>query len=122
MKMPVPLISPQAMAALTRYDYPGNIRELQNILERACLLCCRLEGPWPRPEDIRMDHLPREMASDDLPQAPGESALAASEKAMILRALRENNWNQTQAAKALGISRDNIRYRIRKYAVEIPRS
>lgn len=121
MKMPVPIISPEAMAALTRYDYTGNIRELQNILERACLLCCRMDGAWPMPEPIQLEHLPRELAGEAQPALPGESALEASEKAMVLKALREHKGNQTRAAKALGISRDNIRYRIRKYKIEIPK-
>ncbi len=121
MKMPVPIFSPEAMGALTRYDYPGNIRELQNILERACLLCCRMEGPWPQPEPIGMDHLPRELGGDGQPAVEGESALEASEKGMIVKALKEHDWNQTRAAKSLGITRDNIRYRIRKYGIEIPR-
>ena len=122
MKMPVPIFTPEAMAALARYDYLGNIRELQNILERACLLCCRMDGPWPRPDAIRPEHLPREMAGDvEGPVLPGESALAASEKGMITKALHENKWNQTKAARSLGITRDNIRYRIRKYGIEIPK-
>ena len=45
---------------------------------------------------------------------------AASEKAMIVNALRASNWNQSKAARALGISRDNIRYRIKKYGVIRP--
>jgi len=122
MKMPAPIISPEAMAGLTRYSYPGNIRELQNILERACLLCCRMDGPWPRPEPIHRDHLPLEVAAEVHAAPAGESALAASERAMILSALREHQWNQTKAAEALGITRDNIRYRIRKYNIEIPKS
>jgi Nif-specific regulatory protein len=121
MKMPVPILSPEAMSALAQYDYPGNIRELQNILERACLLCCRMDGTWPQPQPIRPEHLPRELAGEIQPGAPGQSALEASEKGMIVKALRESNWNQTKAAKALGITRDNIRYRIRKYEIEIPK-
>jgi len=121
MKIPVPIFSPEAMAALTQYDYPGNIRELQNILERSCLLCCRMDGSWPQPEPIRLEHFPRELSGGMPLIAEGESALAASEKGMIVKALRESNWNQTRAAKALGISRDNIRYRIRKYGIEIPK-
>ncbi len=120
MKMSVPIISHNPMAALTRYDYPGNIRELQNILERACLLCCRMDGPWPQPDAIQLEHLPRELAGDFPEVACGESVLAAGEKGMIVKALRESNWNQTKAAKALGITRDNIRYRIKKYEIEAP--
>jgi Nif-specific regulatory protein len=133
-KMPVPAIAPEALAAMVNYDYPGNIRELQNILERACLLCCRMEGAEAQGAEspalrdtIRLCHLPRELAGprDQLPPAaaddpPPTSALAASERAMVLQALRDADWNQTRAAKALGISRDNIRYRIRKYEIEEP--
>ena len=98
------------------------IRELQNILERACLLCRRMDGTWPQQDAIRLEHLPKELAGDmEQVSFEGESALAASEKAMVVRALRENNWTQTRAAKALGITRDNIRYRIRKYKIEIPK-
>ncbi len=121
MKMPVPIVSPEAMSALCQYDYPGNIRELQNILERASLLCCRMDGAWPQPEPIAPEHLPRELTGGIQPPVEGGSALAASEKGMIVKALRENDWNQTRAAKALGITRDNIRYRIRKYHIEIPK-
>jgi len=127
MKMPAPIISPEAMAALTRYDYPGNIRELQNILERACLLCRRMDSPWPQGDPIQLAHLPRELGAaveDALAgdQAPPASALAASERALIIQALRDNGWNQTGAARALGISRDNIRYRIAKYGIQLPKS
>ena len=49
------------------------------------------------------------------------STLEDYEKAMIIRSLEENDWNQTQAAKALSITRDNLRYRLRKYGIERPK-
>jgi two-component system NtrC family response regulator len=129
--MPIPEISPEALSALTRYDFPGNIRELQNILERACLLC---RGADDKAGAISLQHLPHELA-DGAPEGPGgpvssdrpvESgrrmdALASNEKAMVVNALRKSGWNQSQAAKLLGISRDNIRYRMRKYRIEQPK-
>jgi Nif-specific regulatory protein len=129
--MPVPEISPEALAALTRYDFPGNIRELQNILERACLLC---RGADDKAGAISLQHLPHELA-DGAPEGPEGStssdphlqparrmdALASNEKAMVVTALRKSGWNQSQAAKLLGISRDNIRYRMRKYRIEQPK-
>jgi DNA-binding protein Fis len=54
------------------------------------------------------------------PPAQGESVLAASEKGMIVKTLRECDWNQTKAVRALCITRDNIRYRIRKYDIQPP--
>ena len=115
MVMPTPTLDPVAISALSRYDFPGNIRELQNVLERACLLCSGDEG---RPT-VRLEHLPRELAGHTA-EVTGESALAAGEKTMVLNALRQNDWNQTRAAEALGISRDNIRYRMKKYGLRRP--
>ena len=111
LKIPPPDLTNEAMAALTRYDWPGNIRELRNVLERACLLA----------EDriIDLEHLPLEIVgqSDSSTQTKGQtvSTLQETEKALIIKALRENNGNQTKAARSLGITRDVLRYRIKKY-------
>jgi transcriptional regulator with GAF, ATPase, and Fis domain len=119
MKIPRPRIAEPAMQALGNYLYPGNIRELQNVLERGCLLAD--EGL------IEPRHLPAEIAGTApiAPQpAPGgaaTSALASMEKKLILQALQDNDWNQSRAARSLGISRDNLRYRIKKYGINIPR-
>lgn len=122
MKTPTPKLSPDVVAALRAYDFPGNIRELQNVLERACLLCCTPDDAPDSVPVIRPEHLPREffgaIAQDE--GAEPQSALAAGEKALVLEALRTSNWNQSKAARALGISRDNIRYRIKKYDIRRP--
>ena len=122
MKIPVPRISPEAVGALARHEFQGNVRELQNILERGCLLGCLPEPGVVQPGCIEPRHLPPEIAGGQLP-APAaiqRSALEANEKAMILSALGQTHWNQTQAAELLGISRDNIRYRIKKYGLKRP--
>jgi len=122
LKMPPPRISAVALTALGVYEYPGNIRQLQNILERACLLCRGGEGEGGRAE-IGVEHLPEEVLCDGAGAAAaagGGSALQAGEKAMILRTLRACGWNQSKAARSLGISRDNIRYRMRKYNISRP--
>ena len=124
MNMAAPSLSPEALAALTRYDFPGNIRELQNILERACLLCRRADD---QVDAIAIEHLPHQLAPT-LPEFSGIAlrpggvagkmdALASNEKAMVVNALCQSNWNQSAAAKLLGISRDNIRYRMKKYGI-----
>jgi len=116
MKTPVPSLSSEALEALKRYDFPGNVRELQNALERACLLCYAPSEDGQEPTHILCEHLPAEVrGGGELPA--GASTLAEVEKAMILKRLRESGWNQTQAAHALGISRDNLRYRIKKYGI-----
>jgi transcriptional regulator with PAS, ATPase and Fis domain len=111
---PAPAISNDALALLTSYRWPGNIRELQNIMERAVLLC---DGPT-----IDVAQLPREIVGEDTEplRDKQDSSLWGYEKALINRALKEAGWNQTKAAKALGISRDNLRYRIKKYNIEKP--
>ena len=116
LKMDPPAVAPEAMARLTRHDFPGNVRELENVLERACLLCCGPEGPTR----IGPEHLPAELLAPPARAAGGESALAQAEKAAILAALRANDWNQTRAAKALGVNRDMLRYRIKKYGLTRP--
>ncbi|KPK82064.1 MAG: hypothetical protein AMJ81_10110 [Phycisphaerae bacterium SM23_33] len=112
LKIPRPTVTDRAMAALKAYDYPGNIRELQNLLERACLLA----------EDGKIDlaQLPPEVTERPGGEVAGNT-LAEVEQSLILKALRESNWNQTRAAKALGISRDNLRYRLKKYRISIPK-
>jgi len=112
----VPSVSNDALALLTSYRWPGNIRELQNIMERSVLLC---DGPA-----IDVAQLPREIVGDDTEplRDKQDSSLWGYEKALINRALKEAGWNQTKAAKALGISRDNLRYRIKKYNIEKPGS
>ena len=117
MKIHQPTISPQALAALSAYDFPGNIRELQNILERACLLCRSPDSDGPC--YLTPQHLPHDLVGRS-GETLARSALAEGEKAMVAAALAANNWNQSKAARALGISRDNIRYRIKKYGLKRP--
>jgi len=111
---PRPMVTDEAMALLAGYRWPGNIRELQNVMERAVLLA---DG-----NPLTAVHLPREIAGEQpLPiQEKSESSLWGYEKAMIVKALTESGWNQSKAARTLGISRDNLRYRIKKFQIEKP--
>jgi len=109
-----PRCGDDVMSMLVGYNWPGNIRELQNVMERAVLLA---DGGVITPA-----HLPREIAGEPMPATldKAESSLWGYEKAMIIKALRESGWNQSKAARALGISRDNLRYRVKKYEIEKP--
>jgi Nif-specific regulatory protein len=112
---PRPHISSDVMALLVAYRWPGNIRELQNVMDRAVLMAD--EGV------LETKHLPREIAgaqpgADETPGGGG--GLRGYEKALIVKALQDSNWNQTKAAQALSISRDNLRYRIKKYKITKP--
>jgi len=103
-------ISPSALRCLEAYDWPGNIRELRNEIERACLLC--------RGNVILLEHLsPRvsQAARDRTVAAEVETTLADVEKATILHTLEECGGNRTQAAKKLGISRRTLIYKLKSY-------
>ena len=111
---PVPGLSRGAMAVLTGHRWPGNIRELQNVIERAVLMS---EGGTIEPA-----HLPKDLVGTSAGTLPDQDhgTLWDYERAMIVRALEDSNWNQSQAARTLGISRDNLRYRVKKYDIQRP--
>ena len=104
-----------SMSALRRYDYPGNIRELENIVERAVVLA--------EDDVIHIDDLPDEIQHRKYRYssqvASLEKALTISdiEKETIVKTLHECSWNQSKASRLLGISRDQLRYRIKKYKI-----
>jgi Nif-specific regulatory protein len=105
----LPSVRADAMAHLQRYRWPGNVRELRNVIERAAVLA---DG------EITPDHLPAELTDDGSAVAGSEqpaSALEASERELILEALQAENWNQSAAARRLGITRDILRYRVKRY-------
>ena len=95
--------------ALQSYDWPGNVRELENIMERAVILC---------PLDvINIECLPKKLRESDGGEENGklELNLPAMEKKIILRALDKACWNQSQAAVVLGISRKQLRTKMKNY-------
>ena len=95
---------------LVQYAWPGNVRELRNVMERAALVC--------RGEMVLPEHLPGRLAATAAPSATGEIAdsgkLEEVERQMILRGLREHNFNRTETARALGISRRTLVYKIQR--------
>ncbi len=97
-------ISPEAIEKLMSYDFPGNIRELINILERAMLLS---EGEWIKPEDIRFDH--------ESYSIKDKQTLSANRLREVLEACR---WNKTLAARRLGTSRRHFYRLLQKYRVD----
>ena len=113
-----PSVSAEAMACLVRYGWPGNVRELRNIIERATLLSGQVIKPECLPPEISHPSAPRltrDLAAPVAATAAGESVLAEHERTLLLRALQDHGWNQSAAARSLGISRDNLRYRVKKY-------
>jgi two-component system response regulator PilR (NtrC family) len=145
-------LSPDALQLLLGYDFPGNVRELENILERAVALC---ENSRIGVEDLRLQ--PREQgaaeaaetwANTPTPQAsslpaaiPADSrgtpaaalgddatqrgvpndlaaAVAETERAAIMKALEATRWNRTAAARQLGLTLRQLRYRLEKLGIE----
>lgn len=107
----VPILEASALSALISYDYPGNIRELENILERALAMA--------ENEIITLDDLhlkPNQIISAE--KTGNTLDLAVQEKNAIISALEETRWNKTAAAKRLGLSLRQLRYRLEKLDIE----
>jgi PAS domain S-box-containing protein len=112
-------IRPDAMRILTSHDWPGNVRELRNAIERAMILeDSHLITPASLPLSILND--------DQSPQTALRAAAPASfpedgisleeqERRLLVQALEKTNGNQTQAARLLRITRDTLRYKIKKF-------
>ncbi|UXI67692.1 sigma-54-dependent transcriptional regulator [Tahibacter amnicola] len=143
-------LKPEALKCLLEYDFPGNVRELENVLERAVALCegnnvdvddLGLSRPAPgEPMTQRADH-GRETRSPDVPRTaepvpayaetaippptPGigmpadlAKAIADTERAAIMKALEATRWNRTAAAKQLGLTLRQLRYRLERLGIE----
>jgi len=109
-------LSPEAMQVLLDYDFPGNVRELKNIIERASVLA---PEPVISPQDLPADMgRPRHENNPDEP-VQLSSALAKTEKQCVLNALALTKGNRTKAADLLGISRKNLWEKMKLHQIEI---
>jgi DNA-binding NtrC family response regulator len=108
--------TPEALAMLEQYPWPGNIRELRNAIERAMLL---MDREWLQPDDFTTLARPSTTHSQfRLP--PGGLVLEDVERELVIQALERARGNQTQAGHLLGINRDQVRYRIEKFRLARP--
>ncbi len=114
----LPTLADGAREALRQYPFPGNVRELENVLERAITLC---EGNVIDVDDVNLPATPAVDSGEvAAPTDAGElqSYLDDVEGQRILEALEKTRWNKTQAAKLLGISFRALRYRLEKLDLE----
>jgi two-component system response regulator PilR (NtrC family) len=106
-------ITAAATDKLFAYDFPGNVRELENILERASTMC---ENNCIAPQDLKLSPKPARAKTAGRNQAVSslDDHLDEIEKDILIDALEKTRWNKTEAAKKLGISFRSIRYRLNK--------
>ena len=115
---PAAKLHPQALDALKSYRFPGNVRELENMLERAHTLC---ENKQIEASDLRLVEGNCNSDSDvpDLTQIDNlEAYLENVERKLILQALEETRWNRTAAAQRLNLSFRSMRYRLKKLGLD----
>jgi two-component system response regulator PilR (NtrC family) len=121
MKIEPPHLSPEALQTLENYSFPGNVRELENVLERAVTLST--DGIISAENiKVRATVRPEANVSAPTPALSGTSALGDQlediERDAIVKALEKTRYNKTAAAKLLGMSFRALRYRIKKLGIE----
>jgi DNA-binding NtrC family response regulator len=119
LKKAVKGMAPSAVRALQRHTWPGNIRELENTIERAVLMC---DSDSITSDDLNLyPEQSSNVTSLNLRLPPTGIDLDELEKQAILEALRINNWVQKEAARFLGISSRVMNYKVAKYEIKNPR-
>ena len=117
-------VAPDALKLLMRYNWPGNIRELENSIERAVLMS---DGSQVTSNDLRLGELSTSTAAsgDGSPVVkipPTGIPLEEIERQALIEALKMSNWVQKDAAELLNISPRVMNYKIKILGIEIPRS
>lgn len=112
LKKDIKEISPEALSLLMAYDWPGNIRELENVIERACILCLE--------DKIDVIHLPEEIISKKIvPHKDIKTTKKLIEKEVILSALKQNNFDPLKTASSLGIHKTTLYRKLKKLNISL---
>lgn len=112
MRKPLEAVSAEALEVLMAHDWPGNIRELRNVLERGAVLA---RGPIITPLELEL--VQPASAASPLGSAEPADSLKDVERKHIISTLRQHNWNITRSAKALGIDRVTLYNKIKRYQI-----
>ncbi len=124
MEKPTLTISQEALGFLTSLPWDGNIRELENTIERASILCNQniIEPEDVQPDTLSANHpdIGAEINIDDLfrPDIRLPDILDAIEKKLLLRAMEQADYVQTRAAKSLGITKSLLQYKMKKFSIK----
>ncbi len=110
LKKKVSRISPAVQDAFLSYQWPGNVREMRNVIERAVILCTD--------EEIRLADIPAELQGQSRSKDDNRNnRLEDLERNALIDSLQRHSWNISASARYLGITRNTLRYRIRKYRI-----
>jgi len=110
-------ITEAGIQRLLTYHFPGNVRELENVMERSLVLC---PGKALDAADIRLDAAPKSRAATPDSFLPEGMSLEEHEQSIIKEALRRANGNKSQAARLLGLTRNALRYRLSQMGLDSP--
>ncbi|HEQ97894.1 MAG TPA: PAS domain-containing protein [candidate division Zixibacteria bacterium] len=109
-RRPIKRVTPEAMVMLRNYSFPGNVRELENAIEHAFVMC--------HGEEIKPSHLPQNILEDHV-ESNGISPVSSSEKKIIQEALQRNHGNKTLTARELGVHRSTLWRKIKTYGIRV---
>lgn len=112
---PPQALTARALEVLGRYDWPGNIRELENLTERLVVVC---DAPEIDSEDLPLDlSMAADLAREIDPRESHASAMATFEKSYLRRVLQQNGWKRRPAAEQLGIGYSTLKGKLRAYSL-----
>lgn len=117
-KKKIEWFSPSVLEAFKRYSWPGNIRQLANVIERAVIL---EESSLIQMENFTIKELPHKETKEKLNPSHSDHSIKKQEREIILKALEESLWVQKTAAKLLGTSPRALNYKIKKFGISHPR-
>jgi len=109
----IPGVSAAALEILMKYDYPGNIRELENIVEHAFVICTQ--------GIIKPEHLPKHLqGQESIPAVEIATTMNEMESLFLIAALKRSNWSRKDTAKEIGINPSTLYRKIKKLGLKIP--